>query len=86
MLLGQIAFSCWELIFAIFLKDPVPSIDNVFVFVKYVQKKYIFSNNTTVMRTLCKTSNSLYCLTIKMQAMQILIYDQLIPSPVMNSV
>ena len=32
----QIGFSRWELIFAIFTKYPVPSIDNIFVFVKYV--------------------------------------------------
>ena len=30
-----------ELIFAIFRKYPVPSIDNIFVFVRYVQQKYI---------------------------------------------
>ena len=30
-------FSCWELIFAIFRKYPVPSIDNIFVFIEYVQ-------------------------------------------------
>ena len=35
--LGQIGFSCWELIFAIFRKYPVPSIDNIFVFIEYVQ-------------------------------------------------
>ena len=35
--LGQIGFSCWELIFAIFRKYPGPSIDNIFVFVKYVR-------------------------------------------------
>jgi len=40
--LGQIGFSCWELIFAIFRKDPVLSVDNIFVFIEYVQKKYIF--------------------------------------------
>ena len=36
----------------------VPSIDNIFVFVKYVQYKYILQYYG--MRTLCKTSNSLY--------------------------
>ena len=46
--LGQIGFSCWELIFAIFRKYPVLGIDNIFVFVNYVQWKYIFPNNTTV--------------------------------------
>ena len=35
--LGQIGFSYWELIFAIFRNYPVSSIDNIFVFVKYVQ-------------------------------------------------
>ena len=35
--LGQIGFSHWELIFAIFRKYLVPSIDNILVFVKYVQ-------------------------------------------------
>ena len=35
--LGQIGFSCWELIFVIFRKYPVPSIDNIFVFIEYVQ-------------------------------------------------
>ena len=48
MRLGQIGFSCWELIFAIFRRYPVPSIDIIFVFIEYVQEKYIFSNNTTV--------------------------------------
>ena len=32
--------------FCDFRKYPVPSIDNIFVFIDYVQKKYIFSNNT----------------------------------------
>ena len=50
----------WELIFAIrtdwffllginfcdFRKYPVPSIDNIVVFIEYVQQKYIFSDNT----------------------------------------
>ena len=31
--LGQIGFSSWELIFAY----PVPSIDNIFIFIEYVQ-------------------------------------------------
>ena len=35
--LGQIGFSHWELIFAIFIKYVVPSIDNIFVFNEYVQ-------------------------------------------------
>ena len=35
--LGQTGFSYWELIFAIFRKYPVPSIDNISDFVKYVQ-------------------------------------------------
>ena len=35
--LGQIGPSRWGLIFAIFRKYPVPSIDSIFVFVKYVQ-------------------------------------------------
>ena len=34
---GQIGFSRWELIFAIFRKYPVTSIDNIFVFIEYVQ-------------------------------------------------
>ena len=42
-----------ELIFAIFSKYPVPSIDNIFDFVKNVQQKYIFSNGTMV----CVTYN-----------------------------
>ena len=41
-------FSCWELIFAIFRKYPVPSIDNKFVFIEYMQQKYIFLNNKPV--------------------------------------
>ena len=45
--LGQIGFSCWELIFAIFRKYPVPSSHNIFVFT-YVQYTYIFSKNTMV--------------------------------------
>ena len=36
-ILGQIGFSCRELIFAIFRKHPVLSIDNLSVFVKYVE-------------------------------------------------
>ena len=32
----QIGFSCWELIFAIF-RYPVPNIDDIFVFIEYVQ-------------------------------------------------
>ena len=35
--LGQIGFSCWKLIFAIFKTYPAPSIDNVFLFIEYVQ-------------------------------------------------
>ena len=46
--LGQMSFSYWELIFAIFRKCPVPSIDDICVFIENAQKKYIFSNNTTV--------------------------------------
>ena len=30
-------FFCWEFIFAIFRKYPVPSIDNIFVIIEYVQ-------------------------------------------------
>ena len=41
-------FSQLELIFAIFSKYPVHSIDDIFVFVKNVQQKYIFSNSTMV--------------------------------------
>ena len=37
LILRQIGFSCWELIFAIFRKYPVPNIDNIFVFIEYVQ-------------------------------------------------
>ena len=48
MRLGQIGFSFWELFFAFFRKYPVPSIDNFFVFIEYVQYKYIFSNNKPV--------------------------------------
>ena len=29
-------FSCWELIFSIFRKYPVLSIDNIFVFIEYI--------------------------------------------------
>ena len=47
-LIWQIGFSCWELIFAIFRKYAVPRVDDIFVFIKDVQQKYIFSNNTTV--------------------------------------
>ena len=32
--------------FCDFRKHPVPSIDNISVFIEYVQQKYIFSNNT----------------------------------------
>ena len=35
--LGQIGFSCWKLIFAIFKTYPAPSIDNDFVLIEYVQ-------------------------------------------------
>ena len=48
MRLGQIGFSFWELFFAFFRKYPVPGIDNIFVFIGYVQYKYIFSNNKPV--------------------------------------
>ena len=33
--------------FCDFQKIPIPSIDNMFVFIEYVQWNYIFSNNTT---------------------------------------
>ena len=36
------------LIFAIFRKYPIQSIDNIFVFIEYEQQKYKFSKNTTV--------------------------------------
>ena len=45
--LDKVFFSCWELIFAIFRKYPVPSVDHIFcifVFSENVQQKYIFSN------------------------------------------
>ena len=41
-------FSCWELIFAIFRKYPVLSIDNIFVFIEYLQLRYLFSNHKLV--------------------------------------
>ena len=44
--LGQIGISCWELIFAIFRKYPVPSIDNILVFMS------TFNRNTH-----CQTMN-----------------------------
>ena len=34
LLLGKIGVSCWESIFAIFRKYPIPSIDNIFVFIE----------------------------------------------------
>ena len=46
--LGQIGFSRWELIFAIFKKQPVPTNDNIFVLVKYVQSG---CNRTTYFQT-----------------------------------
>ena len=46
--LGQIGFSRWDLIFAIFRKYPVPSINNIFVFVKYIEIHISFPNTTTV--------------------------------------
>ena len=46
--------------FAIIRKYAVPSIDNVFVVVEYVQQKYIFKKQYYGMGTLCKTTNSLY--------------------------
>ena len=57
MLLGQISFYCWELILAILRKYPVPSTDNIFVFIEYVQiiEIHIFKQYDGV-RTLCKTS------------------------------
>ena len=36
--------------FAIFRKYPVPSIDNIFGFIEYVQQKYIFPNDKPVFR------------------------------------
>ena len=36
-------FFCRKLIFTIFRKYPVPSIDNIFVFIEYVQWKYILT-------------------------------------------
>ena len=56
----QGGFSCWELIFAIFRKYPVPSLDKIFVFVKYVQKEIHIFKQYYGMRTLCLTSISLY--------------------------
>ena len=58
--LGTIGFSCWELIISIFRKYSVPNIDGIFVFIKYVQLKFLFFKQDNRMRTLCKTSNSLY--------------------------
>ena len=63
----QTGFSCSKLIFAIFRKYAAPRIDNIFVFIKYVQQKYIFSNNTTVSVPhihVYKTSISLYNILI----------------------
>ena len=56
MLLGQISFYCWELILAIFRKYPVPSTDNILVFIEYVQiiEIHIFKQYDGV-RTLYKT-------------------------------
>ena len=34
--------------FTIFRKYPVPSVDNIFIFIEYIQQKCILSNNTTV--------------------------------------
>ena len=62
-LIWQTGFSCSQLIFAIFRKYAAPRIDNIFVFIKYVQQKYIFSNNATVSVPhihVYKTSISLY--------------------------
>ena len=57
MLLGRISFYCWELMLAIFRKYPVPSTDNIFVFIEYVQiiEIHIFKQYDGV-GTLCKTS------------------------------
>ena len=66
-LIWQTGFSCSKLIFAIFRKYAAPRIDNIFVFIKYVQQKYIFSNNTTVSVPhihVYKTSISLYNILI----------------------
>jgi len=38
--LGEIGFSCWELIFVI-SESPRPIIVNIFLFIKYAQWKYI---------------------------------------------
>ena len=71
MQFGQIGFSCWELIFAIFRKNPVPSIDDIFVFIEYVQQKYIFSNN--IVRILCKTSKFIVYLFLSERKRQVVI-------------
>jgi len=54
MQFGQIGFSCWELIFAIFRKNPVPSIDDISFLLNTCNRNTYFSNN--ILRTLCKTS------------------------------
>ena len=69
--LGQIGFSCWELIFAIFRKYQLPSIDNMFVLIEYVQQQnYIISNNTTVQ---CAVSISLYTALFSERKRQVVI-------------
>ena len=44
MRLGQytLGFLAEEIFFAIFRKYPISSIDNIFLFIEYVQQKYIF--------------------------------------------
>ena len=39
--LGEIGFSCWELIFVI-SESPRPIIVNIFLFIKYAQWKYLY--------------------------------------------
>ena len=48
--LGPIGFSCWKLIFSIFRKYPVPSIDNMFVFIEYVHA-FLFGGASFVGRS-----------------------------------
>ena len=48
--LGHIGFSCWKLIFSIFRKYPVPSIDNIFVFIEYVHA-FLFGGASFVGRS-----------------------------------
>ena len=46
MRLGQTVFFLLGINFFDFRNYLIPSIDNIFVFIEYVQYKYIFSNNT----------------------------------------